>query len=530
MYTGNVLEKAFSDFTAVARTKIEKRGTSRLKTRMVYLDETVELRAKIDELEQTNEFQSLLDTTFSVFSEDGYHGKSKPFWLPKVRNFFRQSGFYIDIFEEKDLSQDYLLGKYVGAFQARHVKRTYLVPLDGVRFGKEHINCGSFQIQQFTSDELSAIFGNRVRKVFYERTAVDVEQLQRYWFLSVTEEVPARKLKLEFNWPSSNRVKVEYTSYPICVQEALQLLVTYHWQADYWRRSLNGEDGWGFKVPVVVHIDDDLRAYPGPAPDLSLFEPWTPVSLTGVDEQTGERVYEVDDEPEFWIQLESEETENLESSMQALNPIANSVRTRGKDWPFVEVALGFFVKAFFSNGLEQLLWHMTVLEALLGKKGQSVEERLAPRVASILGRTSEEAKTIKKEFLKLYDLRSDLVHGRPFKSSVDQKDLLQARQLTRQIVIWFLYFLHHVVMSVGTSEPHSKLPAREELLILLDIERDGTESLKAVLHTLPKISRTSPTGPDSPWASTEFAGEYTASVHQVEFHIIWIAISPRTSA
>jgi hypothetical protein len=32
--------------------------------------------------------------------------------------------------------------------------------------------------------------------------------------------------------------------------------------------------------------------------------------------------------------------------------------------PLIEVASGFFAKAFMSDGLEQLLWHITTIEAL----------------------------------------------------------------------------------------------------------------------------------------------------------------------
>jgi hypothetical protein len=35
------------------------------------------------------------------------------------------------------------------------------------------------------------------------------------------------------------------------------------------------------------------------------------------------------------------------------------------EWDFLNHALGYLVKAYFSDGLEQLLWHMTVLDALL---------------------------------------------------------------------------------------------------------------------------------------------------------------------
>jgi hypothetical protein len=206
-----------------------------------------------------------------------------------------------------------------------------------------------------------------------------------------------------------------------------------------------------------------------------------------IDPETGELVSEeIGEEPVFWINLDERETEVFKTMMQRLDPIASTVRARRDNWPFVEVALGFFVKAFFSKGLEQLLWHITVLEALLGKKGQGIEERLAPRLASILGRTVEEVRDIKKQFLELYEFRSDLVHGRPFRKTVDRKHLLIARQLTRRAVIWFLRYLHHIETTVATQVPPLEPPSRDGLLMLLDLEHDRSGSLGTVLNSLPR--------------------------------------------
>lgn len=217
----DTLEKAFFDFVSLAQTKLGKKDASRLKARMVYLNEKIELRSKGDELEKVREFDSLLNATFSVFAADGYHGKNKSIWTHAIKNFFRRSGLYLDIFDGKDVNPDSLVLKYIEAFQKRQAKRTYLVPLDGVRFGEQNIECGSFQIQRFTSEELANIFNNRVRMAFYEWTEVSIDRLQEYWFLSVTREVPATKLRFHVDWSSVNRIEVKYTDYPIPVQEAL---------------------------------------------------------------------------------------------------------------------------------------------------------------------------------------------------------------------------------------------------------------------------------------------------------------------
>ncbi len=484
----DTLEKVFSDFVSLAGAQLEKKNASRLKARMVYLNETIELRSKVDELEKAGEFDRLLNMTSSVFAIDGYHGKNKSMWAHAIKNFFRRSDFYLDIFEGKSVKTDSLVVKYREAFQRREIRRTYLVPLDGVRFGEQHMDCGSFQIQRFTSDELVAIFTNRGRRAFYEWTAVDADRLQEYWFLSVTKEVPARKLGFfDVDWSSFDRVEVKYTDYPMPVQDALQLLATHHWRAEWWKKSDPVEEkGWlGFKVPIVVHIDDDLLAYPSPAPDLSLFEPWTPVSGMVIDPETGDQVSEeIGEEPVFWIDLDERDTKVFKTMMQRLDPIANTVRAKKVDWPFMEVALGFLVKAFFSKGLEQLLWNITVLEALLGEKGQGVEGRLARRIASILGKKVEERKAIVKQFKELYEIRSDLVHGKPLKE-VDQRHLLVARQLARQVVIWFFHYLHYIQTTVEARVPAVQLPTRDGLLTLLNLE-DDRAALGAVLSSMPE--------------------------------------------
>ena len=84
--------------------------------------------------------------------------------------------------------------------------------------------------------------------------------------------------------------------------------------------------------------------------------------------------------------------------------------------------MGYFVKAFFTDsfekGLEQLLWNITALEALLGEKNDDLTESLARRISTILGTTKKEKKKIKKQFKELYNFRCALVHGIHFKEEI----------------------------------------------------------------------------------------------------------------
>ncbi len=52
------------------------------------------------------------------------------------------------------------------------------------------------------------------------------------------------------------------------------------------------------------------------------------------------------------------------------------------------------VKAFFAEGLEQLLWHITAIDALLGEDASGLKEKLARRTASILGKTEDEKEIV----------------------------------------------------------------------------------------------------------------------------------------
>ena len=86
-------------------------------------------------------------------------------------------------------------------------------------------------------------------------------------------------------------------------------------------------------------------------------------------------------------------------------PYLETLDTR---WPFLKVAIGNLIKAFFTEELEQLLWHITALEALLGERGRGIRKSIAKRSAAILGTTKTERKGWKKQFEDLYDLRCAL--------------------------------------------------------------------------------------------------------------------------
>jgi len=164
----NKLEEMFRGYTDTFRSKLQKRSEK--------------LRDVVDELESETEFHQLVVETRSSFSGD-YHGKSEGAWQRAVKNFFRRSCYYADVSGGKPRSVGEIFRKYCGAFERREILVSYLAPIEYVYFAERSMDFGLFQIQCFAADELKAIFQNRVNEVFYPRAAIDVKQLQEYWFI-----------------------------------------------------------------------------------------------------------------------------------------------------------------------------------------------------------------------------------------------------------------------------------------------------------------------------------------------------------
>jgi hypothetical protein len=162
------------------------------------------------------------------------------------------------------------------------------------------------------------------------------------------------------------------------------------------------------------------------------------------------------------------------------------ITTGSKDWRFFETALGYFVKAFCSEGFEQLLWHITTLEALLGEKGEGLTEKLARRISAILGNTNQEKKALNRQFKDLYDFRSTLVHGGNFKKQVYVGHLREARSLARKVLLWFLHFLSNFQRGISEGRLQERLLTRQEMLTIMDIDCENRARLVHLMRQLPE--------------------------------------------
>ena len=485
----DMLMTMFHTYTGAVRSKLQKGHKKPIKKGPLKLsvNPVLELQTAIDELEDRAEFRQLVTETRSSFSGD-YHGKSKWAWQQAVKNFFRRSGYYINLFEDKAPDQEATFFHYCQAFQRREIQITYLAPMEFVYFAEPSMDFGTFQVRRFAVSDLEVILQNRVSQIFYSWAAIDAKRLQDYWFIYLTESAPIPRLGwVHVDLSQVEWASVEYSQYPKVVESALQVLALFDWQADWWKRSSVQEHeqqkedlkrGWlGFNIPFVLRVNDNWLDSPSGAPGLSRLET-EPFIDSVTDEESGTV-------PAVYIRLDKGETDQFRVFVRRSSNLLADLRIQQSGWWFVEIALGYFTKAFFTQGLEQMLWHITTLEALLGEKGEGVTKRLTQRVASVLGKSQSERKALRKQFKELYDFRSDLVHGNQFQKQVFTGHLRNARDLARRTLLWFLHYLDLIQAGTPPGISLDNVPNREDILALLDMDQSSRDRLRFLIERLP---------------------------------------------
>jgi hypothetical protein len=483
------LQETFSRFTKVASSVLQK---APLAAGIVSSDgqKKLQLQIAVSDLERKPEFKELVLETRSRFYGD-YHKGSDPWWEQAIKNFFCRSEYYVRTLCGYTISEEDNYSRYLQAFQRREMQVRYFAPLEYVAFGEKQMDFGSFQIRRFKGEEIAAVLGNSVNEVFYPRSAVNVNRLGYWWLLCASETVSVPKLgTITVDVDSNNvyRVQRSYTAFPAAVESAVRVLALLEWQAKWWKQSEVGnadpemesemERGWcGFQIPFVIRVEDNLLQSPPAAP-----LHWCTAPEAGLDVQT----YEEPDEADVYVSLGRDETECLLSLVHSVSTRLSAIQDKLDKWPFMEVALGNLVKGFFSTGLDQVLWHITVLEALVGERGKGVTKRLASRLAAMLGKDKEERESLAKEFRELYKIRCDLVHGASSSKEVFVGHQRMGRELARKSVLWFINLLTEAVaLAPGMGSP---LPSREEFLRLVDAtaeERRRFRELIAYSEKLP---------------------------------------------
>jgi hypothetical protein len=444
------------------------------------------LLEKAETLEGTDVFRNLMDATQRAFPADGMWIVN--LWGSELGNFFRRTGFYEDVHAGRQfVSTEELLEKYHACLERTDREVRYLAPIDAIDFGVARLDLEGFSIRKFSVEEIDGLFENGRRKVFYPASIIQSKNLADYWCLDITTRTARPSPDSPLDWDFSPSFQKEISSFPKPIENALKRLVLFDWESiqtigapsSHSKSQWEPGKGWyRFYVPAVLSMTDDLFSYPGSS-----------VAIPPIEEEP--RYVGESGEEEIWVpsylNMSEDERTELTTLVTRLNELIPRL-TSQKKWLFLDVALGFIVKAFFSEGLEQLLWHIAVVESLLGENKEGLTDLLARRVACITGKTRKERPAIMETFEELYAFRSNLVHGNREilnQNKIYVSHLRKARQIARETLIWFLDWLDIVEKEFADDPCVSGLPERTDLLSVLDMNGGRRFRVNWLIDNLP---------------------------------------------
>ncbi len=473
--TKDHLYQSFISYVERAKLHFKSSVFNKRTDNVVYISRPYQICTIVEQLEKSEEFSRLVSDFSVAFggkpinksalsSASYYRTDSIPRY--RLKNFFRRSKLYIKFFENNFEDVDVYFEHLWSGSNGRKVETTSFRLLEGVSFPESDIDFGKFKIQKFSKSELDKLVDNQLNQIFYPYAELDTKELQNCWF--IVEKSCKTYPKFE-EWPEIlDESFLVSRTFP---DRTIQLLSLFEWEN---KSFISGDDnddmilGWlKFLVPWSFHISDDIFKNPSRIQDLPKL-PYSPYFDTQGNE--------VGTSPVFYFDLETDDLENLKSIVGKALVFFDSIDLEKCKWTFLSRAMGYFAKAFFTKDkFEELLWHITVLDILLGEKNRGIVDNIQRRLGIIYGgKYKEEINRVRKEFKKLYDFRSELVHGTSLEKDGKQKKiyfghLKSARILARDTLIWFidtLAFMHSELSC--HSIPLEDYPLRDELLFIFD--------------------------------------------------------------
>lgn len=323
----------------------------------------------------------------------------------------------------------------VEAFRATAVRRRYLCPLD-LADALPELQFGQASVRQCSPAELADLFDGTRLVRYFPNQRFDFARLAEFQWLVVEEQAPAparagqRAMPFLYeNWSRDfGAIDPHAGSHPVPVIDALFGLLLAPWED--WH-SL--ETDWrAFLVPWIHVATGDLFARPRPVPSADTLT-WEDAAHQDYD---GEMI-------EYERPVRIHLADEAESELRAFD---------GSWWCKIQTAMPsslfetpvkhFLVRAAFSEGMDQIMAHMTAIEAALGLQSDfrqggrpkgtrmSPSERLSKRVGVLLADPQAES-----DYGDLFETRSAFVHGRPIQGLVPSKDRNLARRLARRVTV-----------------------------------------------------------------------------------------------
>lgn len=324
------------------------------------------------------------------------------------------------------------------AYRRKTTTRRHLCPLD-LADELPALNFGSARVAEFSVEDLERLFdAPRLARNFHSQP-LDTPRLAQFRWLVVEEEItldPRPEARASpFMYMTFDRdfgeIDPHRGRFPPAVERALFFLLLAPWE----RWSTMQEVDWrGFSLPWIYTVDDDLFIRPSPAPsaDSLTLEPWIVQGDGGEDiELERPTVLPLDDDAATGLALFTDSAwKDLEAARTAElfeTPIAH-----------------FLVRAFLADGMDEVMAHMTAIEAAVGlemdhKKWlrpkpdpHKVVSWATDRVAARLAAALNDPASV-QAYKDLFDLRSTFVHGRAGLQKVSTKQRVMARSLARGV-------------------------------------------------------------------------------------------------
>lgn len=390
-----------------------------------------------------------------------------------MKNFFCRSGFFHDIYNGNKISSDQLYKQFLKSFSRTETKITILVPLIGISFSTRSFQLDDCEIRRYTASELSKVLAAEIIHTFYPEYNLDVNKLKNYWYLILKD-------KIRTNYDDDDTEKEDTTSayyygsdLPGRITEKFKILSLYSARDDFRVTSREIErigkivtstpqHIWQYidKPPYVLQTNDALIDLPWGFKVLRTFP-----GLPTLEQDP----YAVSSFSKMVMpgRMSSAEVEGFKKFIAEKSNVTEYIKRNKSDWDFLDISLSYFKRAFFSHRDDQILWHITAIEALIGEKN-GVLDNVSRRMAMILGGNAEERMDIQKKFKKIYNIRSEIVHGEKYSDEILESYMDDARRMARALVLWFLHFASYLIDKSQTSEKLASVN-RRYMLKLIDL-------------------------------------------------------------
>jgi hypothetical protein len=427
------------------------------------------------EVESSQELKSLVATTEATIPADYFRYMGEP----AVKTFFRRSGIYNQLREGRVPDVAPALSRYRAEFSRTSMRRTYMAPLDFLHMKAEAMRFQTFELRKFSEPELALFLGQEINRTYYKDALLDLDNLKNFWWLLSHAESPLQ-CKPRDDAELDPRVQMNFTSHHE-IETPLRILALYNWLinpmlVDYFGDGVPGLTWTPPRVPFVISVHDNLLQDP-PSIQVDLNQLLlATIRVEDTDEY-------MDGPLDYW-DFDVKESAAFEGVLRRTETMLLSI-AEVPEWRFVTTALDYLLKALVSKGKEQLIWHITALESLLGQKGEALTESIGRRVAKITATDEKSQREARKKFRELYGFRCDIVHGNSPEKQLLCNHLNEARYFARDTFMWFLHLLTALRESWLAGESGRPLPTRRDLLCLLDMSPSARTGMGEIARALP---------------------------------------------